>query len=176
MQTKCARLVMVLGLVVPLGVAVAAPAGAAAGTSCAKQAGTATLKPGLSKTAKPQTITLTTKITACKGGGVTSGAGKATLKQASANCLGLAKLGTKLTITETITWNTKQTSTFAGTVITGPKVAQAKLSGKISAGLFKGLSATTVIGFAPKGTFSCTTDANPLKTLGVTSVTALTIK
>ena len=170
------RCSMAIALVVPMAVFVAAPAGAAGGTSCKTLVGTATITPGLGVTAKNQTINATSKITACTGGGVTSGTSKAVNKTPNGNCVGLAKTGTKRSITQVITWNNQKTSTLVGSTITGPKVGQATITLKVTKGLFVGLKGSQVIAFAiAKGGGSCT-DAAPLKKLTVKQVTAFVLK
>ena len=170
------RFALATALLVPVGIAAAGPAGAAGGTTCKTLTGSATVTPGLGTTAKNQTILATSAIGGCVGGGVTKGTSKATNTTKNGNCTGLAKAGTKSTITQVITWNTGATSTLSGTTVTGPKVGQATIAMKVTKGLFVGLKASQVIAFAPaKGGGSCT-DASPLKKLTIKVVTPLVIK
>jgi len=170
------RCSMAIALVVPMALLSAGPAGAAGGTTCKTTVGSATITPGLGVTAKNQTINATSTIGACTGGGVTKGSSTAVNKTPNGNCSGLAKAGTKSTITETITWNTGKTSTLTGTTVTGPKVGQATIALKVTKGLFVGLKGSQIIAFAPaKGGGSCS-DASPLKKLTIKQVTAFVIK
>jgi hypothetical protein len=167
---------LAVALMAPVGVLTANPAAAAGGTKCTGQTGSATIKPGLGTTKKDQTITATTTITKCTGGGVKSGKGTSTVKVKKGDCAGLAKTGTKMTLTETIKWNTGATSKLSGTSTTGPKVGQATIKMKVTSGPFKNLTATTTVSFAPApGGGSCT-DASPLKKLTVKGVKPLVIK
>ena len=130
-------------MVLPIGL-ISSPAGAAGATTCKTATGTATFSPALpklaSKTKVKPTVTIKGKLGGCTGG-VTSGTFNASLKFSVANnCTSLlagATTGTKGT--ESITWNTKKTSTVALTLV-GVKghVTQTKASGPVTAGLFKG--------------------------------------
>ena len=137
-------LVAVAAMALPIGL-IATPAGAAtAGTTCKTASGTATFAPALPKagssaTVKPTITIKNAKLGGCKGGGVTGGTFSATLKfTVASNCATLIAgdpTGTKGT--ETITWNTKQTSTVALT-LAGVKghVTETAATGGVSKGLF----------------------------------------
>jgi hypothetical protein len=165
---------LAVALMAPVGVLTANPAAAAGGTKCTTQTGKATVTPGLGETPKDQTIKATTSIGKCTGGGVKSGKGTSTVKVKKGDCAGLAETGTKMTLTETIKWNTGKTSKLSGTSKTGPKVGQATINMKVTSGPFKGLKATTVVSFVPDGG-GCT-DANPLKKLKIKGVKPFVIK
>jgi hypothetical protein len=164
---------MAVALMAPLGVLTAGAAGAAAGTVCSGQSGAATIAPGLNNTPRTVTITATTSLSKCTGT-VKTGKGKAVIKMTKASCLGLAKTGQLSKITETITWNTKKTSTFSGTSKTGPKVGQATITGTITKGVFAKSKVSTVIAFVVKKGQSCS--GAGIKNLTITSVKAFTIK
>jgi hypothetical protein len=164
-------------LVFPMGVAAAGPAGAAAGTSCKTSTGTATITPGLGATAKTQTIVGTSAIGGCTGGGVTKGTSTGKNVIPNATCTSMLKVGTKSTITQTITWNTGKTSTLVGSSVTGPKFGQAMTTLKVTKGVFVGLHASQIIAFViAKGGGSCTDASSPVKKLTVKAVTPLVIK
>ena len=168
------RLTMAIALLAPIAVLSAGPAGAAGGTTCKTLTGTATITPGLGATAKNQKILSTSAIGGCTGGGVTKGTGKATNTTPNGNCTGLAKSGTKSSISEVITWNTGKTSTLAGSTVTGPKTGQATITLKVTAGLFVGLHGSQIIAFKiSKG--GCT-DKSPVTALKISIVTPFVIK
>jgi hypothetical protein len=173
MLKKFLGVAAVLALTAPVAVIAASPASAAGGTTCTKQSGAATIKPGLGTTKKDQTVTATTTLGGCSGS-VKSGKGTSTLKIKNSNCSGLGQTGTKMSLTESIKWNTGKTSKLTGTSTTGPKVGQATIKLKVTSGPFAGLHASTVIAFTPNGG-GCT-DANPLTKLKITKVKNLVIK
>ncbi len=150
-----ARIALGVGLLVQFGI-VAGPAGAA-GTSCKTSVGKATIMPGLSSVQTVQTIAATITLSGCAGSGVAAGSGKATVKLGATDCTGLAKGGSKGALTETITWNTRKTSTFTGTTLsgTGAKVLQVTISGTVTAGLFKGSKVSTAIAYSVNEGQSC---------------------
>jgi hypothetical protein len=151
--SRFGRLLTTTALCVPM--VLAGPAGAASGsppsstatsgTTCSGQAGISTIKPGVATKTQSVKIVTTMTFTNCVGGGVTGGTAKTSIVDSTANCTGLAKLGLKFAIAETITWNTGQASTFKGTATTGPKLLQATIAGSVIAGLFKGLKVSTVV-------------------------------
>src|ERR1700722_15442622 len=145
-MSRFGRLLPALALCAPI--VVAAPAGATSstptsGTTCSGQAGVAALKPGVATKTQSVKIITTTTFTNCVGGGVTGATAKTSVVDPTANFAGLAKVGLKFAIAETITWNTGQTSTFKGTATTGPKLLQASIAGSIAAGVFKGMKVST---------------------------------
>jgi hypothetical protein len=150
-------------------VIVAGPAGAAVGTSCKVSIGRATIAPGLSSVPAVQTITATTTLSGCTGGGVTAGTGRATLKLGATDCTGLAKGASKEALTETVTWNGRKASTFTGTTLsgTGARVLQATISGTVTVGLFKGSRVSTTFAYSVNRGETCS------KT---TAITGLSIK
>jgi len=151
-----ARLAISVGLLIPMGI-IAGPAGAAGGTSCKTSAGKATIIPGLSSAQTVQTIAATVTLSGCTGGGVSAGSGRATVKLGATDCTGLAKGGSKGALTETITWNTRRTSTFTGTTLsgTGAKVLQVAISGTVTVGLFKGSKVSTAFAYSVNAGQSC---------------------
>ena len=167
-----ARVAVATALLVPAGAMIAtqsANAAPNAGTSCKTQAGVANISPGLETTPRANTITSTTTISGCVGGGVTGGTSKSVVKLPStSSCSSLTKVGT-MTLTETVTWNTKVTSTISGTEKSNyPAFEEATITGKVTAGLFKGLNVTTTVKFSlSKG--SCT-NASPLTQLKITGI------
>jgi hypothetical protein len=171
---KIGMFTMAIALLAPIAVLTAGPAGAAAGTTCKTTTGTATVKPGLGATAKNQTIVAKAAIGGCTGGGVTKGSSVSTNLTKNGNCTGLAKTGTKSTITETITWNTGKTSTLAGTTVTGPKTGQATVTLKVTKGVFVGLHGSQVIAF--KITKGACTDKSPVTALSISAVKPFVIK
>jgi hypothetical protein len=113
--------------------------------------------PKVGSTAKVKpTITIKgAKLSGCKGGGVTSGTFAATLKfSVASNCQTLlkgAETGTKGT--ETITWNTKKTSTVALALkgVKG-KVTQTTATGPVAKGLFAKAKQSGTLNYTlPKG-------------------------
>ena len=113
------------------------------------------------------------------GGVVQSGAVKLTSKFSKpGNCSTLATAGSTNPTkgTETITWNTKKTSTATLTTIvsvSGATGITATVSGKISAGLFVGKTLKTKVKVSiPSGV--CT-DAKPLKKATLTGLAPVTI-
>ena len=170
------RLTLAVALLVPVGAVAAGPAAAAGGTSCKTQIGAGTVTPGAGTTNKAQTLSVTTAIGGCVGGGVTKGTGKSVVKLKPVNCSVLAKTGIKSPLTETITWNTTKTSTLVGTATLGPKVGQATLALKVTKGVFVGMHASTVVSFAIAQKAPFCTDAHPLKKLSLKQVKPFVIK
>jgi hypothetical protein len=155
---KFAGVCLAAAMLLPVGLIAAAPAGAAAPkVSCTKASGTATFSPPLPKvknktTVKP-TITVIGTLSGCTGGGVKTAQIKAVLKQAIAgNCDSLLAGATaNISGTETITWNTKATSTVKPLKLTGvsKKATQTTATGPVSAGLFAKAKQTGTLGFTP---------------------------
>jgi hypothetical protein len=132
---------MAIALLLPMVALTAGPAGAAGGTTCKPPSGKLTFSPGVGATPKVQTITINLPISGCVGGGVTGGTFKGTLKTAPTDLKLLSKQAASLKFPTTIVWNTKKTSTFTATSATKiGKVITSKVSGKISKGLFAGLT------------------------------------
>jgi hypothetical protein len=137
---------MAIALMAPMAVLATGPAGAAAaGTKCGKPSGSITLTPGLDSVKRVQTIKIALPVKGCVGGGVTGGSFSGSLKTTPINIAGFAASTKPLKLTAKITWNTKATSTFTATTTTKVKgkVITSSISGKISAGLFKGLSVSS---------------------------------
>lgn len=165
-----------IAMMAPTGFIAAAPAGAATLVTCAPPAGSVTFTPGLGKTAKLETTTFTLPIKGCKGGGVTSGSSKGSAKGTKKqNCVTFATAGKTVTKV-TITWNTKKTSTatLTTTVGGGGSTLTATVSGKISAGLFKGKTLKTKVKVSIPKTAKCT-DAAPLKKATLSGLAKVTI-
>jgi hypothetical protein len=157
---RVAGFLVAAAMVLPIGL-ISSPAGAAGATTCKTASGTATFAPALpkvgSKAKVKPTVTIKGNVGNCTGG-VKSAALKATLKFSIANncstLLAGASTGTKGT--ETLTWNTKKTSTVALTLV-GVKghVTQTKASGTVTAGVFKGSKQSGTLNYTlPKG--ACT--------------------
>jgi hypothetical protein len=138
------------------------------GTVCNTQKGSAVVTPGLiTGTKKAQKVAAKITIGGCRGGGVTSGTANITVSLAPSDCTSLAKLGVKSSITETVTWNTKKTSTMSGGYTTGPLVGQATIALKVTKGSFVGLHASTVLALTPTAGQTCAA-AHPIKNLTIT--------
>jgi hypothetical protein len=138
---------MAVALLAPLAVLSAGPAGATGGTTCAKPSGTITISPGLTTVPTAQTISVVLPVKACKGGGVTGGTSKGSLKTAKITLKTLAS-GAPITLNDTITWNNHKTTTFsakAATTIASNGVITSKINGKVSKGLFVGSSVSTTV-------------------------------
>jgi hypothetical protein len=159
------RITMAIAVLAPLAVMTAAPAGAAAVLTCTTQAGSATIKPGITPKATNVTISVSEKLSGCKGSpGVTTGTETASFVNKAATCSGLAKKGTKTgPFTAKLTWSNKKTSTVSLTTVSN--VLTATATGKVTAGLFVGKKIATTITYGLK-TGNCTS----------TPLTALTIK
>jgi hypothetical protein len=136
----------------------AVPAGAAPKTSCKTTNGAATFSPPQPKLGSKKKVVSTIKVQGakvggCVGGAVVSGTAALTAKYAKpGNCITLGQgvpnpaKGKML-----LTWNTKQTSTI-GAVTVGDVAAKPtswKISGKISAGLFKGAKVSVTVIYVP---------------------------
>jgi hypothetical protein len=178
------KFLMAAALVVPTGFVAAgvSSAGAAGGTSCAKSSGLATFKPALpivgsSQTVKPKITGKNSKLSSCSGGGVTSATFNTAAKfNTATNCQILLSGDPSPkppTGTITTTWNTGDTSTAKVTLqaVSG-QATQSHITGKITAGLFKGSTLNSTISFAPKKG-NCT--STPLASVTFTQVGATTI-
>ena len=178
---KIPVVVLAAALVVPFG-AIASRAGAAGGTTCQTIKGSATFKPALPKLGVSTKVLSSVSVANgtfgdCVGGGVTAGTVKLASKFSKpGNCATLATGGSANPTkgTETITWNTKQTSTVALT-LTGVngQPTQAKVTGTVAAGLFKGAKQSGTVAYViPKG--GCT--AKALSIVAVRQVTLQIIR
>ena len=122
--------------------------------TCKTSTGTATFAPALPPVTKPNpkvlsTITGNGNVKSCTGGGVTSATMSAKIKfKTPGNCTTLAE-GTGGAITGTVTfkWNTGKTSTHRGRQAHAGQGRrnEATISGKITAGLFVGKTASQTI-------------------------------
>ena len=140
-----ARLTMAVALLVPVGIVAAGPASAAGGTTCKPPSGVVKLSPGLTAKLTVQTITINLPVAGCSGGGVTGGTFKGSLKTTPISIGTFAKSSAPLKLNSTITWNTKATSTLIATSTTKiGKTIVSTVKGKISKGLFIGLTFTSV--------------------------------
>lgn len=177
---KIAGILVAAAMVAPVGVA--SRAGAAGGTTCQSIKGNATFKPALPKLGVSTKVRASVSVTngkfgSCVGGGVTSGTVKLSSKFAKpGNCATLATAGSSNQAkgTETITWNTGKTSTVA-IALTGVngQPTQAKVSGTVTAGLFKGSKQSGTVAYVvPKG--GCTSKA--LSTVAVQQITLQIIR
>jgi len=167
-MTSIVRVATAVALLLAVGI-VAGPSGAAVGTSCKTSIGQATIAPGLSSVPAVQTIAATTTLSGCTGGGVTAGTGKTILKVGATDCTGLAKGASKEALTGTVMWNTRKTSTFTGTALsgTGAKVLQATISGRVTAGLFKGSKVSTTIVYAVNKGETCSSTITSMSIKGL---------
>ena len=167
------RISMAMALLIPLGAIAASPSGAAAaGTTCKGASGKISLKPGLTTVKTVQTITINLPITGCTGS-VKTAVFKGSLKTDPISIATIASSTKPLKLTSTITWNTKATSSLVAnstTKIVGG-VINSTVSGKISAGLFKGLTLTSAqtVKVGP-------TVGGKVVSLSITAKGALTIK
>ena len=169
---KFGMFAMAIVLLVPMAALFAGPAGAAGGTTCKPPSGKLTFSPGVGSTLKAQTISINLPITGCVGGGVTGGTFKGTLKTAPTDLAMLAKQAANLKFTVTITWNTHKTSTFTATSSTKVgKVITSKVSGKITKGLFVGLtfSSSQTVTYGP-------IVGGVIKTLNIKGTGSITIR
>jgi len=168
---KVAGVLLAAAMVLPVGL-MASPAGAAGGTTCKPPSGNITVTPGYSTTPHPQKITFKLPLTGCKGGGVTGGTSVGVIPAGKpAACKDVGKLVQPQKIITTITWNTKAKSTFTGT----SKVSglTATVTGKVTTGLFKGLTVSTTVKFGLPGGCSAT---KIFKTLKITGTKPFVIK
>ena len=166
-------LTMAIALMAPMAVMTAGPASAAGGTTCAKPSGTITITPGLTTTQTVQTINVVLPVKACKGGGVTSGTSKGSIKTAAISIKDFAG-GAPVVLNDTITWNNHKTTTFsakAKTTIASNGVITSVISGSVSKGLFVGskVSATVHVKLGPLVN-------NAIKNLIITGTTSFVIK
>jgi len=135
---------------------VMAPAGAATPPQqkCTSLKGKVTITPGISATPRAQTAKAKANLAGCTPKTKTGGTGvmTATLKLPSnSSCTGLASGGTTIKMTAKVVWKNKKSSTFALTAKTGTgsNVLTANITGKVSAGLFKGRPVTSQIKIKP---------------------------
>jgi hypothetical protein len=167
------RLTIALAMLIPVGAISAGPAGAAGGTTCKGASGKITLKPGLTAVKTVQTITINLPITGCVGGGVKSALFKGSLKTEPISIGSIATSTKPLKLVSTITWNTKKTSnlTASSTTKIVKGVINSSVKGKISKGLFVGLTLTSAqtVTLGP-------TVGGKIVSLNIKSKGALTIK
>jgi hypothetical protein len=127
--------------------------------------------PGVGTKLQVQTININLPIKGCVGGGVTGGQFKGTLKTAPTDLALLSKQASNLKFSVTITWNTKATSTFTATSSTKiGKVITSKVTGKITKGLFVGLT------FSSSQTVKYGFVGGVIKTIFITGTGSITIK
>jgi len=153
---------MVAALALGMGSIVSAPSGAATPvTKCAHLKGSATLTPGIQSAKKAQKVTAKGNLTSCTPTKATGGSGtiSASLKVSPGNCATLASGGSKFTGTAKSVWKNKKTSSYSLTFTTGKgkNATVATLTGKVTAGLFKGKKVTGAIKFTPKKGQNCVT-------------------
>ena len=176
------KFLMAAALVAPFGLMAPSLAGAAGGTTCAHTSGTATFNPALPKsgstvTVKPKITGKNASVTSCTGGGVTSAKLNTLAKFHDATNCDILLNGTPgphpPTGTITTTWNTgaKSTATVKLNPVSG-KPTQTHITGKVTAGLFKGLKVDQTIAFTPKQGNCITSD---LKSVTFSEVTPLKI-
>jgi len=144
---KICLFTMAVALMAPIAVLTAGPASAAGGTKCGKPSGTITISPGLTSKLTVQTISVVLPVKACVGGGVTSGSSKGSIKTAAIDISTFAS-GKPVTLNDTITWNTKATSTFSATAttkISSGGAITSTVKGKVTKGLFVGGTVSTTV-------------------------------
>jgi hypothetical protein len=168
------RFAMAIALLIPVGIAAAAPAGAAGGTTCKPPSGKITVTPGYGTTAKAQTIVFSIPFTGCKGGGVTSGNAKGTLKEPPGTCSSFGATLLAAKVATTITWNTKATSTLSLTSST--KGGAFTLSGTVTKGLFLKLKVTFAGTAALDTSHGPCSTKNPLKVIVLKGTKPFVIK
>ncbi len=147
-------------------------------TQCLTQAGTATFTPALprlgDRTLVDSVLTLSGTIGSCTGGGVTSGTTEVVAAPVASNCTTLVAASQPAIVgTLTITWNTNATSTIALELqqVKG-KPTQTLITGRVTAGLFKGMQETGTLTYTvPAG--GCTTQ--DLSTLSYKNIEATLI-
>jgi hypothetical protein len=162
---------MAIVLLAPMAALTAAPAGAAGGTTCKPPSGSLTFSPGVGTKLQAQTININLPIKGCVGGGVTGGQFKGTLKTAPTDLKLLSQQASNLKFAVTITWNTHATSTFTATSSTKiGKVITSKVTGKITKGLFVGLT------FSSSQTVKYGFVGSVIKTIIITGTGSITIK
>jgi len=148
----------------------AGPAGASGSNSCSLS-GSGTITPGISSTAAKQTLKVYTSLTGCTGStSIVSGTNKLSKskskKAESCATLGMTTTSKQKSVT---TWNTgaKTTSTYTLTLTAG----SATLSGKVTAGLFKGDSFSGTATFLPGTGQDCTT--TPITSVSISGSVSL---
>jgi hypothetical protein len=169
MKKRLLSISMAAALAFGMTAVVAAPSGAAAPVQkCAHVKGAATITPGLSSTPNNQTVVAKGTLTSCAPTKTTGGSGtiNATIKLKGGSCSGLIKGGQKLGGVAKSTWKNHKTSTYALTFTTGKgsAVATATITGKVTAGLFKGHKVSAQIKIAPKSGQTCT-PGHPVKNI-----------
>ena len=166
-------LLVAMSMMSPIAVLAAGPAGAAGGTTCAKPSGTITIKPGLTTKPTVQTISVVLPVKLCKGGGVTGGNSKGSIKTTAVSISTFAS-GKPIAFNDTITWNNKKTTTFTATAATkiGAKGAiTSVIKGKVTKGLFVGSSVSTTVSVKLGPLVK-----NAITTLKITGTAAFVIK
>jgi hypothetical protein len=179
-------MLLTTALVAPMAMTVVGTGGAAnaaaAGTSCKTAKGTATFKPALpavgsTQKVKPTITVKNAKESGCKGGGVKSGTFSSTVKfHTATNCQILLEGNPSPNPpsgTITTKWNTGATSTANVTLNTvSGNATETHVSGKVTKGLFKGLTLDSTLQFTPTSG-ECT--SKPLSKVTFTNVGNTTI-
>lgn len=169
MKHRLLRVTMVAALALGMGAVVASPGGAVTPVQkCAHMKGAATITPGLSTTPHNQTVTANGSFTSCAPTKPTGGSGTitATIKLANGSCQGLATGGQKLSGTAKTTWKNKKTSSYALSFVTGKgsSAVVATITGRVTAGLFKGHKVSGQIKFTVKAGQNCA-PGHPVKNI-----------
>jgi hypothetical protein len=136
-----------VALMVPAAALTAGPANAAGGTTCAKPSGTITITPGLTSTPTVQTTSVVLPVK-----------GLRRRRRHRRQQQGFdqdrqdqhrdVRGGAPVTFNDTITWNTKATTTSsakATTKISSKSVITSTVTGKVTKGLFVGSSVSVVV-------------------------------
>jgi hypothetical protein len=151
---------------VAFGMIPVSPASAAVVQSCKTTSGTVTFTPGLTNTPRDNVVKAKGKHATCTPSAKTGGAGTiaATIKVVKGSCAKLATGGQVLKGTAKTTWKNGKTSSYSLTFKTGSGSASttATITGKVTAGLFKGKAIKSTVKFTVTGTPNCTT--KPVKT------------
>jgi hypothetical protein len=142
-------------------IATATPASAAVVQTCKVVKGTATFTPGLVNTPKDNVVKAKGTLSGCTPAAKTGGSGTltATIKVVKGSCAKLATGKQTIKGTAKTVWKNKKTSTYALTLKTGSgaTATTATITGKVTAGLFKGKIVTGAVKFTVTGTPNCTT-------------------
>jgi hypothetical protein len=131
---------------------------------CRKVTGNATFTPGLVNAPRDNTVKAKGKMAKCTGkkaGPKTGGSGvlTATIKVKQGSCAKLASGNQTIKGNAKAVWKNKKVSKFALTLKTGTgaTATTAKITGKVTAGLFKGRPVTGAVKFTVKGAPNCVT-------------------
>ena len=159
-------------------IAVASPTGASTPLQvCAHLNGSATFAPGLSTIARTNTISARATESGCTPVARTGGAGalSSTIRVVKGTCAKFALGGQRLSATGATTWKNGAVSRYSFTFATGTgaNVLVARISGRVTAGLFAGHRISGAVRFATVGSPNCTT--RPLRTISLVNAKSFVI-